>query len=429
MVAIVTGNALGLSTSSLADLGQQGARGSAAVGRNGDMAYVNAATGNLVLQTQDEILVGRGLSIESLRTYNSRGQFNDDNGDNWSMGVYAQQLKKVQTSPYSGVFRFVRTDRDGAEATYLYAYGSVYQSTAGEGAYDRVLDNGTSWVWVDGSTGLTETYDVSTGRLMTVVDRSGNTLTYTYNGAGQLTSVLDANGEQTFYDYVGNQLRQVRTGFFKNDQFVSQTRVRYEYDTSYNRLWKVTVDLTPEVDGVADGKTFVTTYGYDGASKRVASITHNNDTVLRLQYDSSGRVQYAYDAYDKRIEYRYEAAGRTRVIDAVGAETVYEYFSNGELKSVSTVAGGNVLETISYQYETTYSGFSTGNVVKITDGQNNVTSFGYDSVGNRTIESDAAGNTVKRTYAPGINRIQSEIRYIDPYGWGHAGTHATSRYI
>lgn len=101
MVAIVTGNALGLSLGSLATLGQRGASGSSTTGRNGEQAYVNAVTGNLVLQDRDELLVGRGLTAESLRTYNSRGLMTDDNGDNWSLGVYAQQLRLGAEGTYA----------------------------------------------------------------------------------------------------------------------------------------------------------------------------------------------------------------------------------------------------------------------------------------------------------------------------------------
>jgi YD repeat-containing protein len=423
MVAIVTGNALGLSTSSLADLGQQGARGSAAVGRNGDMAYVNAATGNLVLQTQDELLVGRGLSIESLRTYNSRGLFNDDNGDNWSMGVYAQQLQRVETPPLSGRYKFVRTDRDGAQSTYVFSSGGWYECKDGDGAFDRIYATASTWTWEDGNSGRRETYDVNTGRLMSVADKSGNALTYAYDGGGRLASVKDANGDQTYYDYVGNQLRQIRTGYTKDSQFVSQTRVRYEYDTS-NRLWKVTVDLTPEI--ASDNRTFVTTYSYDGTSKRVASITHNNDTVLRLQYDATGRVQYAYDALDKRTEYRYEATGRTRVIDPVGAECVYEYFATGQLKSVTSLAGGAVVQTITYSYD------ANGDVTSVTDGQNNVTTFLSDSRGNTYYQRDAAGNTITRYYNF-QNQLERESRYFVPNPSNPLnasnGTHMTTRYV
>lgn len=54
MVAIVAGGSLGLSLGSLATLGSRGALGNALTGRNGELAYVNSATGNLVLQSHDE---------------------------------------------------------------------------------------------------------------------------------------------------------------------------------------------------------------------------------------------------------------------------------------------------------------------------------------------------------------------------------------
>ena len=88
MVAVVAGNSLGLELTSLAVLGrQQGAWGTAAQGRSGEQVYVNAATGNLVVQRRDAVLAGIGPDAGALRTYNSLGQLNDDNADNWLPGV------------------------------------------------------------------------------------------------------------------------------------------------------------------------------------------------------------------------------------------------------------------------------------------------------------------------------------------------------
>src|SRR5690349_14281761 len=92
MVAIVSGSSLGLSLTSWAALGQRGALGSAGGGRGGEQAYVNIASGNLVLQRQDDFLAGLGLGLNVVRTYNSAGKLNDDNADNWSVGIYNQPL-------------------------------------------------------------------------------------------------------------------------------------------------------------------------------------------------------------------------------------------------------------------------------------------------------------------------------------------------
>jgi hypothetical protein len=58
MVGIVTSSTLGLDASSRDVLGPQGQIGSAGLGRSGEGVYVNAATGNLVIQRQDEMSQG-----------------------------------------------------------------------------------------------------------------------------------------------------------------------------------------------------------------------------------------------------------------------------------------------------------------------------------------------------------------------------------
>ena len=70
MVAVITGNGLGIGNSSLTQIGQ-GPGGSAGLGQDPLNQYVNAANGNLILQTVDEGLLFDGLLLNMLRTYNS----------------------------------------------------------------------------------------------------------------------------------------------------------------------------------------------------------------------------------------------------------------------------------------------------------------------------------------------------------------------
>jgi len=62
MVAIITGESLGVSTSSLTELGSFGPGGAANLGRSREQVYVNSATGNLVIRGQDEYLSAAGIA-------------------------------------------------------------------------------------------------------------------------------------------------------------------------------------------------------------------------------------------------------------------------------------------------------------------------------------------------------------------------------
>ncbi|WP_261594507.1 hypothetical protein, partial [Pseudoalteromonas holothuriae] len=67
MSAIISGEGLGLfnNTSSHLDHHNRAAHGQAS-----ENIFVNAATGNLVLQNQDEQVKGLGLGLGVMRTYN-----------------------------------------------------------------------------------------------------------------------------------------------------------------------------------------------------------------------------------------------------------------------------------------------------------------------------------------------------------------------
>lgn len=278
MVAVVTGNGLGLSGSSASVLGSGGQLGVAGTS-GGDAAYVNAQTGNLVIQRQDELLIGRGPDIGIVRTYNSQGSFDFDNNDRWQLSLYRKLSTLVGTANSSGS-SITRTGADGVVQVYTYdaTQGSAtqgkYVNREGGGSYDTLTytSGSNSWTWVDGDSRLSESYSVSPAdatqwRISAVTDLNGNALTYGYDGSGLINQITDANGETTQLVYnAASQLTQINL-YTKDSSGVlattPTTRVRYGYDSS-NRLIRVETDLTPTDGSVADGKTYVTTYTYDG---------------------------------------------------------------------------------------------------------------------------------------------------------------------
>src|ERR1700744_5423354 len=114
MVAVITGAGLGLDRSSSFVLGSRGTFGNSSFGRYGENVTVNAATGNLMIDRTDEILIGQGLDDVLSRSYNSLGTSDDDNGDNWRLNAERLVAGLTGTVNTSGS-TVTRTDGDGSE--------------------------------------------------------------------------------------------------------------------------------------------------------------------------------------------------------------------------------------------------------------------------------------------------------------------------
>jgi len=422
MVAVVSGNNLGISLSSWTALGQRGVFGDALQGRGGETAVVNASNGNLVLQDHDDRWSGVGLSVDALRTYNSQGRFNDDNADNWSTGFYRNQLAVVgSVNTISSTV--TRTNRDGAQATFNYDSASGhYISTDGGGAYQTItFDAGSNqYIWADTASGLAERYAAAGGRLLQTEDADGNKLIYNYNGAGLLTSITDPNGEpHTYFDYNGLLLTQIRTVGTDGHDFV---RVRYGYDGS-NRLSSVTVDLTPDDGSVADANVYQTTYTYDGASNRVKTVSQSDGTSLTFDYVYVGtnwRVSSLTNALGEATHFDYDPVGlKTTVTDALLKQTVFQYDAAGQLRSVTSPPVNGTSAVTRFEYN------AKGDVTLITDAMNHWTRMDYDGAGNVTHQEDSGGVTIDRTYSV-LNRLLTET-VVNGGGETHAA--ATSRYV
>lgn len=449
MTAIVAGQGLGLTNTSLGLLGSRGQLGVAEQGRSGEKVAVNASNGNLIVQQQDEWLVGVGPDVGLLRTYNSQATEDGDNNDNWRLGFSRKVLGTYSGSAGSTVQRI---GEDGSTTTFLWdASLSAYVSKSGGGSFDTLKWNNmlSQWTWTDGDTQVTETYEASgtTGqyRLTKVADLDGKSLTLRYVGIGLPAAGLidrittDSTGEYVSIAYggaSGKNIQSLTTYSSANAQLLK--RVSYAYDGS-NRLTEVKVDLSP-ADGVtADNYVYVTNYTYDGSTTRLQTLTQSgqsgNTLVVnsRLEFtyftDSTlnGRIKTITDVRgtdtSRATTFDYNlVAGTTTITDALDQVTTLTYdistYSGanakaGQLLSITTPAVGGVTQTTTYQYD------SNGNVSSVLDARGNLTAYHYDGNGNRVFERDGQGNVVQRTYG-GKNQLLSETVFtgIDPTAAG-----------
>ena len=259
MSAVISGNGLGLFNSSAAMLGGQFDPGKPSLGQASEQVFVNAATGNLVIQGKDEQVKGLGLGLGIVRTYNSEGHFDGDNNDQWRLGfLKSTNLEGARNSSGSVV---TRTTADGYAQRFVYDTArKEYVSKAGSGADDTLTFNadGSATLKIDGA-------------------NTKNTQE-TYNAAGRLTMMQGPQGHQTTIEYTGERASSIltktatgteKTALIYNAQGLiekletqsgtsgANTRVYYGYDAN-KRLSSVKVDLTPVDNSIADGKVYET---------------------------------------------------------------------------------------------------------------------------------------------------------------------------
>jgi len=259
--------------------------------------------------------------------------------------------------------------------------------------------------------------------LYQITDALGHVTTYaSYDGAGRVTRVTDANGVNTDMTYTPRGWLASRT--------VGGSATKFTY-TPYGSVQTLT-----DPDGV------VTTFGYDTAH-RLTDITdaQGNDTHYTL--DAAGnktaeQISTASGTVVHSLSRSYNALGQlTAMIDGLN-QTVFNagysdsYDANGNLthsadglsiqrqqsydalnRLVSTLDNYNGTDTATANTTTTTSLDALDRVTSVTDPSNLVTSYTHDGLSNLTaLQSpdsgassstfDAAGNALTHTDAKGI---------------------------
>jgi|GEM_PF-3010443 len=415
MVAIVSGNSVGLSNTSAGTLGQNGIFGQATNGTAKDAAYVNIATGNLSLQDRDDFIASNGIDVAFARTYNSQALLNSGFGAGWQFSQ-RKQISGLTGTVNTAGSTVNRVDADGAVSLYTYdAARAAYVCTDGGGAYQTLIysSGAAQWTWRadhNDLQGVYELYAGATGLMVKAGDQLGVRLTLLYSGT-QLVRMQDARLDIIEFGYTAGQLSKITVSLAELSD--KQTRVTYLYDTS-NRLKSVTTDLTP--DDSTDSVSYVVGYTYLGTTSLVETVTQSDGSSLTFSYVNAGgkdKVASVTDALGRKTIFDYTVASQTTVTDHLGYKTVYGYDAKGQLLTVAAPAVGGVASVTRFFYD------GAGNVQQTVDARNVATVYGYDSNGNRTLERDSLGNTITRVYSAS-NNLLSETRYtdVDPDGAG-----------
>ncbi|MBT2745438.1 MULTISPECIES: RHS repeat-associated core domain-containing protein [unclassified Lysobacter] len=253
--------------------------------------------------------------------------------------------------------------------------GRILSSTDANGVAAEREYNARGWltaVKVRGSDAGVETDDLitridyfPTGLVKQVTLPDGNFTTYAYDAAQRLTGITDRSGATIQYtlDLAGNR---------KAEDFKNTAGTVYK---SVSRVFNALGQLQTHKDGLNN----VTGYTYD-AEGHADTTTDALGRVSDNDYDPLGRlVRTLQDVGAGRInaqtKLEYDALDQvTKVIDPKGLQTVYARNSFGELTQLTSPDTG----VTAYTYD------SAGNVKTRTDARNVTATYSYDALGRMT---------------------------------------------
>lgn len=248
-------------------------------------------------------------------------------------------------------------------------------------------------------------YDAA-GNIISRLDGKGRQKNYRYSPTGQLIEVGDEENEHTIYEYDEmDLLRRIHTGEGAESRTTSFERNkrgqitgildaegnldRYEYD----RYGNVILHETPE--------SLRTKYTYDKLG-RVTCIQYNDGRSLEMGYDSAGRMTSMKD-WSGTMQVDYDPMGRPLYIrDTMGYELRYAYDLSGQRRSVVYPDGKQV----------NYIADDEGRIVRIITPRGDIR-YTYSDSGKIASKSTDHGKTVYEYYNNGLIR---NIDYYDQKG-------------
>jgi len=352
---------------------------------DGNMTSTTDALGNVTTYAYDSfgnrIKETGPLGNQTVYTFDNYGNELSETTTRTVDGVPVTMTTAKAYDYYNKVVK--TTDPDGNETTTAYNYkvdkeaATIDKNGARtEFSYDG-QGNLTQTLFADGSS-ATNTYDAEGNRLSST-DRNGRTTNFSYDAADHLirTEFEDGDHTEMEYDAAGRLIASV-------DE--RGNRTEFAYDDAGRRT------------AVTDALGHVTQFAYDGAGNQISMTDADGHTT-----------QYVYDALNRRIktmfpdgtfsETAYDAKGnKTAETDQNGRTTRFEYDANGNLTAVVDVTGNR----------TEYSYDEVGNKLSFTDANGHTEHWAYDDLGraiehtlplgmSETFAYDPNGNTKTRT--------------------------------
>ena len=343
---------------------------------DGEPVYM--PTGNFIWDYTDFAVYG-AQPLEFTRHYNAQDKNDGELGFGWRHS-YMYKVEKTQVfasvtlangsrlsfnikggSTYMGAEGIPYTlENDGSgylltdlAKTKYYFNDSGYITAIEDVVNNRtdIIRNGAEIVSVFNNSGTLD-FTYNNGKISQITDQTGRSVSYAYDGSGDLISFLNADNDTISYTY-DNVHHITEISDFNNNTFLENT---------YDNLGRVSEQY------VAGQGTSYFTYDF---VNRVSTITAPDNAVRKYYYDIAQRI-IAIEDIDGQMEYGYTNGRLTKKTDRLGNETVYDHDENGN--TISITHPDNTEELFEYN--------ELNLVTKATARDNTEKLYGYDGQGN-----------------------------------------------
>jgi RHS repeat-associated protein len=329
-------------------------------------------------------------------SYNSLDSSNSPLGTGWTHDFNISIILNSDGSLFLKQF-------DGNTVWFVPGSGNTYYADVKSRDVSTIVKN------ADGSFTRTAKYGKvhnfnSSGQLTSIVDRNGNTTTLTYTGSN-LTGITDSTGRTVALGVSGGKIASV-TGFDGETSKISYSAAGLISSIAdpLGNTWNFQYDSNNRMVQKTDPSNNVVSYTYDATSGMLTSTTDPNKMVISIAYSP---IDYTTTVTEKDggvwvHNYYSEFNVPLAITDPYGNKTTYAYDSNNNLLSITYPDGTST----AYTYD------SNRNVTSVTDAGGRTTNLTYNSQNRVTVIQDPSGGTANITYDAKGNLSS----YKDPAG-------------
>lgn len=257
-----------------------------------NLRAVNPSTGEFQTEETDFVIPGRGLDFVWTRTYCSRAGTNTAQGQGWdfSYNVKLSQQPDGTVQIRMGNGRCDTFYPNGTNGWSRDEYFVQVGDLNGDGMPDVLFADTGKWLFRPFNA-----TDPASGKLGSIVDRNGNTITLNYDFSGRLTTIVDTLGRTNTVTYNPTGLIQSVTDF-------TGRMVRYQYDGNGNLTACISpaVTGTPNGNDFAGGKTNRYTYSSGFLDER---LNHNLTSCIDGKGQLSLRINYQTNTNPDSIDF------------------------------------------------------------------------------------------------------------------------------